>query len=138
MSSELNLFSSVPDDVMHFGMGTEFDAKKVPQFLSLKKQDVSRISSVAPSSVRYDDAMPESVKDRLEEIANTVNLVAQAFGGDVEKTSAWFRACNPLLGDISPRDMIRLGRYERLRKFIVSAMIERLAKPVSAGFSAQT
>jgi len=37
---------------------------------------------------------------------------------------AWFKARNPLLGDVSPRDMIRLGRYEKLRKFIISAMMD--------------
>jgi hypothetical protein len=76
--------------------------------------------------------MPLPVRDRLEEIANTVNMVATMFSGDVNRTSAWFRARNPMLGDISPRDMIRLGRYERLRKFIINAMNERNAKPISA------
>jgi hypothetical protein len=30
-----------------------------------------------------------------------------------------------MLGDVSPRDMIRLGRFDRLRRFIISAMAER-------------
>jgi hypothetical protein len=30
---------------------------------------------------------------------------------------------------VSPRDMIRLGRYERLRKFIINAMMERISQP---------
>jgi hypothetical protein len=54
-------------------------------------------------------------------------MVAQAFDGDIDKTVSWFRARNPLLGDVSPKDMIRLGRYERLRKFIINAMTERSA-----------
>ena len=49
-------------------------------------------------------------------------MVAKVFDGDVEKTAVWFRARNPMLGDVSPRDMIRLGRFERLRKFIITAM----------------
>ena len=56
-------------------------------------------------------------------------MVAKAFDGDVDKTTAWFRARNPMLGDVSPRDMIRLGRYERLRKFIINAMMERISQP---------
>ena len=35
------------------------------------------------------------------------------------------RQSNPLLGDISPRDMIRLGRFERLRKFIINAVLKQ-------------
>ena len=62
----------------------------------------------------------------MEEIASTINMVAKQFAGDPEKTAAWFRARNPLLGDISPRDMIRLGRYDRLRRFIIQAMTDQV------------
>jgi len=137
MTTGLGLFSTVPEDLLQFGLGASFDAKRVPTFLNLKKEDVSRLSSVSVKSVRYDDAIPEQVRERLEEIASIINVVAQAFDGDAEKTAVWFRARNPLLGDVSPRDMIRLGRYERLRKFIINAMIERLAKPTLAGVEEQ-
>ena len=74
------------------------------------------------SAVRYDDCVPEQVRVRLEEIAAIINLVAQQFDGDAAKTAVWFNARNPLLGDASPCDMIRLGRYQRLRSFIMQAM----------------
>jgi len=118
------LFDSVPDDYLNFGHGPGFNAKEVQSFLGLKKDEVSRLAAVSPKSVRFDDAMPEPVRERLEEIALTINMVARVFGGDVHKTVAWFRARNPLLGDVSPRDMIRLGRFERLRKFIINAMMD--------------
>ena len=79
-----------------------------------------------PKSVRYDAHIPEQVRLRLEEIASTINLVAKQFNGDQEKTATWFKARNPLLGDVSPRDMIRLGRYDRLRAFIIQAMSDQL------------
>ncbi len=117
-----SLFDTVPDDLLHFGHGQSFDAKKAALFLSLRKSDVGRIASVSESSVRYDHHIPEQVRIRLEEIAATINLVAKQFNGDSDKTGTWFKARNPLLGDISPREMIRLGRYERLRRFIIHAM----------------
>ena len=120
-TKRFTLFDSVPDDYLGFGHGTGFNAKEVQNFLGLKKDDVSRLASVSPKSVRFDDAMPEPVRERLEEFAITINMVAKVFGGDVNKTVAWFRARNPLLGDISPRDMVRLGRFERLRKFILAS-----------------
>lgn len=132
MSPSLGLFETVPNDYLGFGIGSSFDPKRVPSVLGLKKEDVSRLASVSVKSVRYDDAIPEQVRDRLEEIANTINMVAQAFDGDVEKTVAWFRARNPMLGDVSPKEMIRLGRYERLRKFILNAMMERMASQQQA------
>ena len=124
-SPSMGLFETVATDHLQFGLGDAFDAKRVPSLLNLNKDDVSRLASVSVKSVRYDEAMPLPVRERLEEIGNTINMVAQAFDGDVDKTVSWFRARNPLLGDISPKDMIRLGRYERLRKFIINAMMER-------------
>jgi len=121
------LFDTVPPDLMGFGLGSSFDAKSVQSFLSLKKEDVSRIADVSPKSVRFDDAMPVPVRERLQEIANTINLVARFFGGDADKTGTWFKTRNPLLGDISPRDMICLGRFQRLRKFIWLAMGDKVS-----------
>jgi hypothetical protein len=120
------LFDTVPEDLLKFGHGDSFDAKKAADFLSLKKADVGRIADVAQSSVRWDANIPESVRVRMEEIASIINLVAKQFAGDQEKTVAWFRERNPLLGDVSPRDMIRLGRYERLRRFIIQAMSNQM------------
>lgn len=120
------LFDTVPEDLLQFGHGRSFDAQKAAQFLSLKKADVGRIAAVSASSVRWDENIPEAVRIRMEEIASTINLVAKQFNGDEEKTFAWFQARNPLLGDISPRDMIRLGRYERLRRFIIQAMTSQV------------
>lgn len=120
------LFDTVPEDILQFGHGPAFDPKKAAAFLSLKKADVGRIASVAESSVRWDENIPSAVRIRMEEIASTINLVAKQFGGNREKTVAWFQARNPLLGDISPRDMIRLGRYDRLRRFIIQAMTNQV------------
>lgn len=130
--SRFSLFDTVPPDLMGFGLGSSFNGKSVQSFLGLKKEDVSRLASVSPRSVRFDDAMPEPVRERLQEIAVTINLVAKVFDGNADKTVAWFQTRNPLLGDISPRDMIRLGRFERLRKFIIQAMTQEEASPSDA------
>jgi hypothetical protein len=124
------LFSTVPErDFAGFGMGDALNAKAVVDFFGFKKAEVSKIAQVSPSSVRWDDAIPQKVSERLQEIASIVNLVAGIFEGDIQKTVLWFRAPNPLLGDVSPRDMIRLGRYDKLRKFIISAIAESARSP---------
>ena len=131
MANAIGLFDAVPEDFMKFGQGMAFEPRKVPDLLGLKNDDISRLAAVSASSVRFDEAMPQQMRDRLEEIANTINMVAGLFNGDINKTTAWFKARNPMLGDVSPRDMIRLGRYERLRKFIINARAERSAKPAT-------
>ena len=123
--SGFRLFDTVPDDLLNFGRGENFDPKRVSMFLNLKKVDVSHLASVSVASVRYDQLIPIVVRERLEEVASTINQVANQFEGDLDKTAAWFKARNPLLGDVSPRDMIRLGRYDRLRRFIINAMMSK-------------
>ncbi len=123
------LFDSVAPDRLAFGLGPTFDPKLVVDWMDFDKSEVSRIASVAKSSVRYDDAIPRAVRDRLEEIANIANMVAGIFDGDGAKTALWFRTKNPMLGDVSPRDMVRLGRYDRLRKFVVGAISDRAMQP---------
>lgn len=40
---------------------------------------------------------------------------------DPSKTHLWFETSNPMLGDVSPREMLQLGRDEKLFKFIRTA-----------------
>ncbi|MEY4757320.1 MAG: hypothetical protein RJA34_2218 [Pseudomonadota bacterium] len=124
-----SLFDTVPPDLMGLGLGASFNAKAVQLFLGLKKEELARIADVSLKSVRFDKAMPEPMRERLQEIALAINWVARFFGGDVDKTVTWFEARNPLLDDISPKEMIRQGRFERLRKFILRSLKE--APPTS-------
>lgn len=58
------------------------------------------------------------------ELEQLCEQVVGFFEGDVAKTALWFRLPNPLLGDISPRDMIRYGRYARLQEFVAEALAD--------------
>jgi hypothetical protein len=61
---------------------------------------------------------------RQGELEQLCEHVVGFFEGDVAKTALWFRLPNPLLGDVSPRDMIRYGRYARLQEFVMEALAE--------------
>lgn len=125
--STASVFQNLPKgDPLGFGLlgGTRFHPERVRAFLDLSKLEVSRVANVAVSSVRFDDAIPSAVRERLEEIAVTCNLVAEVFDGDKEKTALWFRTKNPMLGDVAPRDMIRMRRFDRLRRFIAGAIAD--------------
>ena len=125
MATQPRLFRNVHDrDYLGFWADQTLNARGVADFLGLTKPDVAKVAGVAPSSVRFDQKIPREVLERLEEIANICALVAQFFEGDVAKTALWFRTRNLLLGDISPRDMIRFGRYAKLRQFVMEALAE--------------
>jgi hypothetical protein len=93
-------------------------------YLGFKKCDVAKATGTALSSIRYDDRMPPKISLHLREWAVILNLVAGHFKGDEYKTRLWFTIQNPGLGDMSPRDMIRFGRCEKLRKFVLNALSE--------------
>lgn len=120
------LFNTVPPkDMGKFFVkgGGEVDAEKVVKFLKYKKEDVAVASDVPVTSVRYDERIPSDLKQRMVEWATAINLVAVYFN-DLNRTMLWFQISNPLLGDMSPRDMIRVGRFKKLQKFIQTALAE--------------
>jgi hypothetical protein len=120
-----NLFSTVPTkDHLGFWADRGLDAQRVAKFLSLDKREVAHLADVAPASVRWDHKIPQEVLQYLTEIAVICGLVAQFFQGDATKTQLWFQTKNPLLGNISPRDMVRYGRHEKLRRVVMDALTE--------------
>ena len=108
------------------------DYKRIAELVQLSKADLSKLSGVAKSSVRFDESIPVPVAERLRELANIANLVAEFFDGDVQKVGLWFELQNPMLGNISPRNMIRGGRYKRLLNFVLDAREAENAVPGSS------
>jgi len=122
-------FNTVPKkDFFHFFEKSmdekpRVQPKKVVDFLEFSKNDVAAAADESPSSVRYDDKMPIELRERIEEWAIAINLVGSFFN-EANKTMMWFKVPNPLLGNMTPRDMIRIGRSKRLMRFIQTALGE--------------
>ena len=132
-SARTALFRTVPEkDYLGFWAGHLLRAEKVVDFLEFKKIDVAKIAGVSLTSVRFDQKIPKQVRDRLMEIATLCELVAQYFREDVAKTTLWFKTTNPLFGNISPREMIRLGRYDKLHRVVMDALLDNTAPPPPA------
>ena len=124
MNRQHTLFRTVSEsDSLKFWQGNALNYQKVRDFVGLDTSDVSRLAGVAQSSVRFDDKAPKEVREHLENVANICNLVFQFFNDPV-KTKLWLQTPNPMLGDASPRDMIRFGRYNKLLRFVTQAMDE--------------
>ncbi len=123
-ASQKDLFATVPTSkYMPFYRQGTTDLKKVANFFEFSNNDVAKIANVSENSVRYSGArVPQLLKTKLEEIANTCEIVASNFNGDTDKTTLWFKMENPMLGNLTPRDMIRFGRYKKLKSFIFDAM----------------
>lgn len=117
-----NVFETVPlKRNLDFYEKNHLSPKKVTDFLELTKDEISGATGVPKGSVRFDDCIPEELKRYILELAVACEKVAEVFEGDAIKTVMWFQTRNPLLGNISPRDMIRLGRFNKLMRFIQNA-----------------
>ena len=124
--SSSSLFDSVPkgDPLNLFKEGGRcVDGEKIVKILEFKKKDVSLATNIPAASIRFDEKMPTELMERFKEWAVALNLVAEFFQ-DPNKAILWFDISNPLLGDLSPRDMIKLGRFKKLRDFIQTALDE--------------
>lgn len=108
-------------DSLGFFADQILNPKRVVDFLNLETEDVAKIAGIAKASVRWDEKIPQELRIRLEAIANICLLVADHFKGDAVRTAVWFKTKNPMLGDITPRDMVRFGRHEKLLKFVLAA-----------------
>jgi hypothetical protein len=118
------LFDTVPrEDYLTLFPSGKTDYQKAIGLLGFKKKDVARASNIPVQSVRYDQKMPKELEDRVREWAVALALVAQYFK-DGQKTVLWFKTPNPLLGNIAPRDMIRVGRFNKLHRFITNALAD--------------
>jgi hypothetical protein len=113
-----NVPREIPDAFLSDGVP---DPRKTAAFLKFSADDVATAAGVPRRTVRLDAKITEGVRTRLMEIATICALVAEHFAGDLDKTHLWFTTRNPLLGDISPREMIRYGLYKKVLRFVQEA-----------------
>jgi hypothetical protein len=131
------LFKTVSSDNLHFWQGDALNYQKVRDFTGFDVRDIARMTGAAKSSVRFDSKAPKEVREHLENIANICNLVFQFFQDEV-KTKLWLQTPNPMLGNVSPRTMLRLGRCTRLLQFVNQAMEDGSAAAETSPTTAAT
>lgn len=82
---------------------------------------------MSEASVRFDANIPEVIATRLKEIATIENLVAEHFNDDTTKVALGFALANPMLGNLSLRNLIRAGRSQSVLNFVMEAREEERA-----------
>lgn len=104
-----------------FYKGGEVQPKIMMKFLGITRKDVCEMTGTHSATLRFDDRMQDSVRTAFIELANMIEFVANVFEGDRNKARIWFIITNLNLGDLSPVDMIKLGKANKLAQFIYSA-----------------
>lgn len=114
-----NLFSNVPQgDLFGINKDNNINYHEAAKFLGMSKKAVAKAAGIAAASVRYDARMSTDLKEFFLELISVVSIVSAQFSQDKEKTRLWFSMPNPLLGGVTPINMIMLGKHKKLLKFI--------------------
>src|SRR2546425_1026747 len=112
------LFNTVPqEDYLSLFPAGRTNYKKVVRLLDFKKKEVATASNIPVHSIRYDQKIPKELANLIQEWAILLSMVARYFQNP-HKTVLWFKIPNPLLGNVTPREMVRVGRFDKLRRFI--------------------
>lgn len=98
--------------------------KNIMRILGFTKKHVACATNIPFNKINFKKGIPTQLRQHFCQWANLINLVAGFFDGDEEKTILWLVSSNPLLGDIPPRNMILMGRYEKLLKFVENSLAE--------------
>jgi len=118
-----SVLDSVPkgDPVGFWHANGNLNGKEVARFVDISTHEAAKIAHIKTKSVRFDDRMPRELERHLRSMANICTHVAEYFDSDLAKTKLWLETPNPALGDISPKTMMRFGKYKKLLKFVLQA-----------------
>jgi len=117
------LFSTLPTSLLPiWDAPGKVNAERLAKLLEFSKKDIAEAANVNPHSFSYGGKLPPVVAERLYEWATALELVAGFFDGNADKTVIWFKSPNPLLGDLPPMYLIRIGRAGKLIRIIRDAL----------------
>jgi hypothetical protein len=104
----------------------DVNGPEVLKMIGLSYKDAARAARIPEKSVKSGQPLPDELMVRAREWASIVGLVAGFFKRDVVKTAIWFKTVNPLLGGLSPKEMIAFGRAAKLRDIVDDAIAGNL------------
>ena len=120
MSTATQSFNtSIPNHFGLFDIEGEVNCEKTINSIQLSKDELAQSFQLSSNQLRFDRASKET-KKVIAELAESIERVAEIFSGNKAKTKRWFNVPNPHFGNASPKDIIIIGRFERVKKFIFS------------------
>lgn len=58
---------------------------------------------------------------------NAALKAVDMFFNDIQRSKFWLICINPLLGNVSPVSMLKVGRFDKLMNFIYTSLDENMA-----------
>lgn len=113
--------STIKNHLKLFSSDGEPDINKTAKLLDLSRTQLAECFGLSRDQIRS-NRLSELAKNRVGELAGTLEAVAEIFSGNIEKTLFWIRTPNPHFGGLSPRNLIVRGRYNKVQQFVQAAV----------------
>ena len=117
-TAEVIYIETVLNDDLHLFTDKVVNEQMLINFLGLTVEDISKFTGVPKADIIVDSKTSIITSEKLHAIAIMCQKISDFYQGDGESVVDWFQFANPLLGNISPTDMIRFGRLDKLSLFI--------------------
>lgn len=94
---------------------------RMTEFLDISRKELADAFGLSIDQIRP-DRISDVARQRVRELAGTLEFVADIFSGDEEKALFWIKTPNPHFGGVSPRDLILRGRQRKVHSFVLAAI----------------
>lgn len=111
-----------------FSEGGEVLVDKTSDILTLSKTELADALGLSIDQIRQ-ERLTGKARERLEQLAISLEYVADTFDGDLTKTLFWIKTPNFNFGGFSPRHLILKGKYKKVIDFILTAKSESEQPP---------
>ncbi len=98
----------------------EVHVEKTINFIDMSLTELAEAFRFTKDQVRLERMSPRVIA-KIKELAGALEMVAEVFNGNEEKTKFWINTPNPNFGGSAPRDIILRGRFAKVQSFILAA-----------------
>ena len=93
---------------------------KTVDFMETSKSELAEGLGLRADHIRADRLSPKAI-EVLNQLAATLEFVAETFEGDLKKTKYWIKTPNLNFGGVSPRQLILRGKGQKVFQFVINA-----------------
>ena len=93
---------------------------KVMDFMDISREELAGAFGLTGDQLRPEKIAPRT-QEIMEELAGSIEYVADIFSGHEGKTRKWFNLPNVHFGGSTPKKIIINGRFRRVKSFIYAS-----------------
>lgn len=106
-----------------FAENGDVQVDKLSELLEFARTQLGESLGLSDDQIRQ-ARLTGKAKERLEQLANALEIVSETFDGNLKTTSFWLKTANRNFGGFSPRQLILKGKYKKVLEFILASQFK--------------